>query len=196
MSKKKVIGGIVAVCLVVFSVVYVKSYIEVNSKWKDAPVEVYEKNEKVAMEDDILQNYTMKGYAIAVTDAEVMEYEDYLKKYGGKDEYTIVPDKVYDVTITLWNDGAEDGVGIDFNEFYIQGTATISSINDQLLDLANPAFKGSTAVALRPNTEMEMHLPFNLYEDFFRKNVWENLDTFDMYLVATLYPTKKMIKLV
>lgn len=55
--------------------------------------------------------------------------------------------------------------------------------------------EGMTAIALRENTEMVFHLPFGLYEENFRKKNWENLDDYEMYFVATLYPTKKVIRL-
>ena len=95
--------------------------------------------------------------------------EEFLEKYDAEDEYTHVPDKVYDVEITLANKGAEESVGVSLNEFRIQGLATGGSLDRNLLMVANPALGEEVSIALRKNTEMVFHLPFGLYEENFRK---------------------------
>ena len=168
---------------------------QVNRELQGAPVVEYRIGEEVEMEKDFLINFTMEGYAVTVNRAEVLSYEEFLEKYDAEDEYTHVPDKVYDVEITLANKGAEESVGVSLNEFRIQGLATGGSLDRNLLMVANPALGEEVSIALRKNTEMVFHLPFGLYEENFRKKNWENLDNYEMYFVATLYPTKKVIRL-
>ena len=196
MKRKKRRVAAAGVVLIVLSTAYIRSYQSVNSKWSDAPVESYSVGDCVAMEEDILMDGSMQGYSITVVESEVMEYLDYLEKYGGEDEYTYAPDKVYDVTILLKNEDAAEGTGINLWDFYIQGLAVYAGINTQLLDLSNPDLDGNIAIALRENSEMEIHLPFNLLETHFRENVWENLQEFPMQLIVTLYPVKKVVQLI
>ncbi len=174
---------------------YMWRYRAVNQELQAAPVQEYSMGEEVEMEQDILINYTMEGYSIKVNQAEVLSYEEFLEKYDAEDEYTHVPDKVYDVEVTLRNIDAKEGTGINLSELYIQGAAVCEGVNIDLLNQANPDLNGAYAIALRESSALTLHLPFNLYEEHFKKSVWRNLDEFPMNFVATLYPTKKVIHL-
>lgn len=195
MKTKLLAGILVCIGILACTKIYMDAYKSVNQKWQDAPETIYQKNEKVYMEDNILTDCTMKGYAVEVTDTEISEYHDYLKKYGGEDDYTYEPDKVYEVTIRLWNEDAAEGTGVNLIDLYIQGTGVYSNINMSLLELANPDLQGNAAIALRQNSSIEIHLPFNLNKSFFRKKIWENIENYDMRLVVTLYPEKRCIAL-
>ena len=52
--------------------------------------------------------YILGGYALKVEQAEVLTYKQFLDKYNAEDEYSYVPDKIYDVEITLENIDAQD----------------------------------------------------------------------------------------
>ena len=80
---------------------------------------------------------------------EILTYKKFLRKYNLEDEFSVVPDKVYDVDITLRNINADDTTGIDLAELSVQGPAVYSSIDANLLSQANPSLKGSNAIALR-----------------------------------------------
>ncbi len=195
--KKKVWRAVLAVfVLAALASAYAARYRQVNQELQGTPVEEYRIGEEVEMGKDFLINFTMEGYAVTVNRAEVLTYEEFLEKYSLEDVYSHVPDKVYDVEVTLANKGAEEGVGISLDEFPVQGPATGGSLDTNLLSMCNEVLEeGMTAIALRENTEMVLHLPFGLYEENFRKKNWENLDDYEMYFVATLYPTKKVIRL-
>ncbi len=195
MKKRAWKAALAVLVLAVLAAAYTVRYRQVNRELQGAPVVEYRIGEEVEMEKDFLINFTMEGYAVTVNRAEVLSYEEFLEKYDAEDEYTHVPDKVYDVEITLANKGAEESVGVSLNEFRIQGLATGGSLDRNLLMVANPALGEEVSIALRKNTEMVFHLPFGLYEENFRKKNWENLDNYEMYFVATLYPTKKVIRL-
>lgn len=197
MKQRRNLIKIVSICIIAFLLVlaYALRYHEVNQKLKAAPVQEYAIGEEVKMEEDILINYTMEGYTIRVDQAEILSYEEFLKKYNVEDEYTYVPDKVYDVQVTLRNIDANDETGINLSEFYVQGVAVCAGLNTNLLDQVNPQLKGMFEIALRKDSEITIHMPFGLYEENFKKSVWNNLDDFDMNFVATLYPTKKNVHL-
>ena len=194
--KKRARIFLAAALAVLLAAAYAARYRQVNQELQGTPVEEYRIGEEVEMGKDFLINFTMEGYAVTVNRAEVLTYEEFLEKYSLEDVYSHVPDKVYDVEVTLANKGAEEGVGISLDEFQVQGPATGGSLDTNLLSMCNEVLEeGMTAIALRENTEMVFHLPFGLYEENFRKKNWENLDDYEMYFVATLYPTKKVIRL-
>lgn len=194
--KKRARIFLAAALAVLLAAAYAARYRQVNQELQGAPVVEYGIGEEVEMGKDFLINFTMEGYAVTVNRAEVLTYEEFLEKYSLEDVYSHVPDKVYDVEVTLANKGAEEGVGISLDEFQVQGPATGGSLDTNLLGMCNEVLEeGMTAIALRENTEMVFHLPFGLYEENFRKKNWENLDDYEMYFVATLYPTKKVIRL-
>lgn len=193
---KKIGKCLIAVIIAFFIVfTYRQRYNFVNQKLQSPKVESYHLGEEVEMGRDILINYTMEGYSIKVNKAEVLTYKDFLEKYHAKDEYTYVPEKVYDVEIVLKNVDADDETGIDLSEFYIQGLAVCASLDTNLYSSANPDLNGIFAIALRKDSEITIHLPFALYEDNFRADTWNHLEDFNMDLVATLYPTKKVVSL-
>lgn len=174
---------------------YTRRYNSVNQELRSPDVESYNLGEEVEMGKDILINYTMEGYSVAVNQAEVLTYEEFLNKYQAEDEYTYVPEKVYDVEITLKNINAADDTGINLSEYYVQGLAVCAGLDTNLCSAANPNLNGSYAIALRKDSEMVLHLPFALYQNNFRADTWNHMEDFDMSLVATLYPTKKIISL-
>lgn len=191
--------GVVITVILVFSIflafVCTARIRYVNRQLQDAPVQKFQTGETVAFEKDILINDTMEGYSVRVNRAEILDYKDFLKKYGVEDEYTYVPDKVYDVEVTLKNIDADEGTGINLIEFYVQGPAVVCGLNTDLLGVANPQLDGTYAIALRENTELVLHLPFDLNEVYFKERTWDHLEDLDMNLVATLYPAKKVIAL-
>lgn len=191
--KIKIIVGFV-ICIIV-CIAYRHRYQAVNAQLKNPETQEYTIGELVEFQDDFLINYTMKGYALKVNQAEILTYEQFLDKYNAEDEYTYVPDKIYDIEVTLKNINAEDTTGINLSEFYVQGAAVCAGIDTNLCGVANPDFGGAYEIALRTGTEIIVHIPFALYEENFRDDVWDNLDNFDMNFVATLYPTKKVIHL-
>lgn len=193
MKNIKIIIGIV-ICIIMFSA-FGWRVEKVNSQIKMPEKEEYDIGEWVKFQDDFLINYTMKGYELRVNETQVITYDEFLKKYNAEDEYSYVPDKIYDVEITLKNVDADDTTGINLSEFYVQDIAVCAGIDINLCSIANPDFGGAYEIALRKGTQIIVHLPFSLYEENFRKDVWDNIENRDMNLVATLYPTKKVVHL-
>jgi hypothetical protein len=189
--KIKIVVGIVS-CVIICSA-YGWRYQTVNAQLKNPEIQEYSMGDWIEFQDDFLINYTMKGYALKVNQAEILTYEQFLNKYHVEDEYTYVPDKIYDVEVTLKNINAEDTTGINLSEFYVQGVAVCAGIDTNLCSVANPDFGGAYTIALRTGAEIIVHMPFALYEENFSDDVWDDLNHFDMNFVATLYPTKKVI---
>ena len=160
---KKISISLVVVLLFSFCIIgYRQRYLAVNERVPNVPLTVYHKGEMVAMERDILMESSMEGYEIQINEAKVLTYEKFLKKYNAEDEYTHIPDKVYDVSVTLKNVNADDGIGIDLSEFYLQGNCYFTGLNTNLLEVSSPNLDGAVAIALRKGTEFNINLPFDL----------------------------------
>lgn len=192
--KKSIKYMLVVVGIIMLVIIYRVQYIKANEKYKEAPVKFYRMGEEVPFERDITMDFTMEGYSIKVNDAEVMTYEEFLKKYNIEGTNNM-PDKVYDVSVTLKNKGADEKTGVNFMDFYLQKNAAISSLEVDLYAMANPDVNGSYAVALRNDSEMEFHLPFALWKENFRRKTWDNIENYGLNFVATLYPNKKIVSL-
>jgi hypothetical protein len=184
---------VIIFCCLILCGAYGWRYQTVNTRIKSPEIREYAMGQWIEFQDDFLINDTMKGYAIRVDGAEILSYEQFLAKYGAKDEYTYVPDRIYDVEVTLQNIDAADTTGINLSEFYIQGVAVCAGVDANLCGVANPSFGGAYAIALRTGTEITVHIPFALYEENFSADVWADLAHFDMNFVATLYPAKTVV---
>jgi hypothetical protein len=193
LKNHKIRISIVIVCCLALFCAYGWRVQAVNAQLQNPEIQEYQMGDWIEFQDDFLINDTMKGYALTVNQAEILTYEQFLEKYHAEDEYSYVPDKIYDVEITLKNINADDTTGINLSEFYIQGVAVCAGIDTNLCSVANPDFGGAYAIALKTGTEVIVHLPFALYEENFRRDVWDDLERFDMNFVATLYPAKKVI---
>lgn len=194
--KKKIFSMIVIiVCCVLFTI----RYIQVNSsqayKVKNS---YYEQGDVVEAGKNVLIDGNMEGYQIAVVESKVWEWEEYLEFYkidfeDGKQMHH--PERVYDVVVKVKNNNTTitEDRGIRLMQFYLQKSSFVTSINQELLFAKNPFLEKATDIALKPETEKEIHLPFSLYKENLRKETWNNLEEYPFYFVATLYPEKKSI---
>ena len=172
-----------------------KRYREINQRIQSPEALYFAMGEEVEMEKDILMNYTMEGYSITVTDAEILTYSEFLDKHRLEDVYSHVPEKVYEVEVVLRNRNADADTGINLSEFYVQKGAICASLDMNLYSQANPDLEGVFMLALRPESEIILRLPFALYQDSFKARTWKDLENQELGLVVTLYPVKKVISL-
>lgn len=167
------------------------------------PVKEYEIGEWVSMENDIFfDGGSMVGYEVRVQEVELLSVEQYLEKYSieysqKEKEELYLPEKVYDIHVKVrnTNKNLSDESGMNFWPLVLQGREMYCDINDELYGKANPAAKGNISFALKPNTEMEFWLPFNLREEWFTKKVWKNIEQYPLSFVLTKYPNKKIVRL-
>lgn len=183
------------VILIVLCCVYIERVKKVNGLVSKTYTISYKMGETVEFGDDILINYPMTGYSIRVNEVDVINYDDFLKKYNANDEFTFVPDKIYEVNVTLSNNGANDDIGISLHEFYIQKFGAVNSLDANMLSVANPKLGGASDIALVKNSSIDISLTFGLYDYQYDKKTWEDIEDYGMNLVVTLYPTKKVVSL-
>lgn len=187
------------ICIIICIVLFTARYIQVNSpqvyKVKNS---YYKQGDVVDVGKNILVNGNMDGYQITVVESKIWKWEKYLEYYKisfNDSEQIHHPERVYDVIIKIKNNNTSltEDQGIHLMQFYIQSNSFLASVNQELLFANNPFLEKAIDIALKPETEKEIHLPFSLYKENFRKNIWNDLENYPFYFVATLYPEKKCI---
>lgn len=189
--------------LVACGVIWFLLYSRINGQASTPEVESYSVGEWVPMEEDMLvSGEQMEGYEVQVVNYDLMDLEEYQKKYQveftekEKKEFEL-PEKIYDVTVKVRNtsDRLEEEMGMNFFFLVLQGKELYGDTNDALYERVNPEAQGTMQFALRPGTEMEFHVPFNLRKEWFRKKQWEKVEDYPFYIVFTKYPVKKVVEL-
>lgn len=175
------------------------------------PVHTFKIGEEVAIEQNIfLDDFeNMDGYTVTVNDAKILSYEEFLAKYHYEDnkddplfevDDIFYPEMVYDLHLTIKNtnktDDPNEHQGINFINYNLVATDFLLQISDQLYDLANPDLEGGLEAGfrLRPESEMDFHLPFY----FTPSSIIDPIQVDDimndhLYLPVSLYPNVKRI---
>lgn len=205
MGRKKIIIGIVS--LVLAAVLSVRIWF-VNKNRENIIIEKHYVGEEVAIGNNIFYDdyWNMQDYTITVTDVELLSYEEYLEKYHyieneseplfEKDD-PLFPEMIYDVDILVKNINQEQNEesAIDFSNYILTTDDAIIQSCFLLYGVANASIPdGSMSFRLRPNSEMEIHLPcyFQPSNNIFPISV-EETQKGNLRLVASLYPVQKEI---
>lgn len=197
--KKIAVLTILVACVVIWFLFYSR----INGQVSTPEVESYSVGEWIPMEEDMLvSGEQMEGYEVQVVNYDLMDLEEYQKKYRieftEKEEKELeLPEKVYDVTIKVRNvsERLKEEMGMNFFFLILQGKELYGDTNDALYERVNPEAQGTMQFALRPGTEMEFHVPFNLREEWFRKKQWKKVEDYPFHIVFTKYPVKKVVEL-
>ncbi|MDO4556689.1 MAG: DUF5028 domain-containing protein [Lachnospiraceae bacterium] len=201
MKNKKTLVLIVLLCITAGT--WFSFYRQTNENISMPSVKEYSLGEWVPMEDDFYSDgENMNGYEVKVVKAELLPLEEYLKNNAillsteEKKEFD-APEKVYDLTLRVKNTNKtqEEEVGMNFWPLSLQGKELYLDTNDILYEKVNPKAKGEMQFALRPQTEMEFHLPFNVRKDWFSQKCWNNIEKYKWNFVLTTYPEKKVVRI-
>ena len=171
----------------------------VNVSLPRIPLEYYNEGEWVALEGAFQSDSSeqTQGYSLMVEDAEVMTYDEYLKRQGGgPQEPSSFGDArcVVDVSVRIKNDGGEEGGIYVFqmvlvperaNEYLICDVMGSNALWPQVQEGA------SSGVRVRPGTEFLTHIPyvFNGGEEVYGREVEDRTFT----LLVSRMPVRKMI---
>lgn len=202
------------ICLFVFLLVVsvcvgARIYYVNENAIKPNKTEKYEMNELVPIEENIFYDITenMSGYKVKVNSAQLLSYHEFLERYNYEEdtEFPVVdeesffyPEMVIDVNVTIQNSNTEYtnfSQGIDFIYYNLVGTDFVLPFCYDLFVIANPQMEGASSFALRPETEMEFHLPF-----YFSPSQKINpipvklVENAELFLEICYYPEKKVIK--
>lgn len=194
--KKKI--SIVFVCILIFCVWAFNIY-RVNSTAERVPVKVHSMEQWVEYSDNFYDKATenRNGYSVKVVDAEVIEFDDFLKQNNisvYKDEELFKPEYIYDVTVIIKNKNNTDS-GISMIDTTLNSINNIMQVDFDVFDALYPQLNGSISFSVKPGTEMEFHFPFVVANADFEKICdYEYLTNNTFYLNLSQYPLENSIE--
>lgn len=201
---------IVLLSITLFVSIAVRVWI-INKDIDLPPVHTFGIGEEVSLEQNIfLDDYeNMDGYTVTVNHAEIVSYDEFLKKYNYQESKNTplfeendisFPEMVYDLHLTIKNTNTTDNPdkynGINFLNYQLIGTNFLLQISDPLYMVANPNLEAkiSEGFRLRPNSELDFHLPFYFAPSSNMERIQiEDIMNDKVYLVVSLYPNEKKI---
>lgn len=139
----------------------------------------------------------MEGYSIQVKKATLYAYQEFADQMNltlpEKQEDIFRADYVYDLEVTVFNEGNEEG-GVDLFNTRLAGPDFRMMVDTTLWELLYPQLGGSYSFGIRSDTQMDFHFPFAIETDFEQKEFDRHfLETQPFELTLSNYPTKKMI---
>lgn len=174
-------------------------FYSVNQNVASPTTKIYAQGEVVPYENDFFHrdDESRNGYEITVVSATLMTYKKFVTLHNKTEEYIssdkIHPVYIYDIEISVKNNNTQDDTtkGIDLINTRLVTTNDSMQVNEDLFDLLYPDLSGQFGFSLRPESEMIFHLPYATYEsDLTEKKILSK----DWYLLISMYPTKKMIR--
>lgn len=205
---KKLIGT--SMCLVLVILVVARIWY-VNRDIDEQITETYSIGDEVTIGNNIFyEDYEdMSDYTVTVKGAEILTYEEFLDKYNYKEKESeslfeegdmTFPEMVYDVDIVIRNVNKEENElgGINLFNYMLVTSDTLLQMSAPLYEISNPTLEdGTMQFKLRPDTEMEFHLPFYFQPstNYLPISV-EKIRNADLRLVVSLYPVQQEIQIV
>lgn len=186
--------------IIVFSVLLIVLYsirVYAINRNVDVPVtKEYSKGEKVPYENDFSEtsNECINGYSVTVKDTEILQANDFYKKYNLTDDnIDYIPNYYYIVKVEFENKDNKSGTesGIDLNYVSLVSLDDYTMIDDQAFLMLNPKMPG-VGFSLRTGTTKEMLLPYQMTGDY---SSVDDIKKADMKLQITQYPNRKLMSL-
>ncbi len=138
------------------------------------------------------------GYSIKVIKAEVIAFDEYLKKHNisvFRDPELFKPQFIYDVSVIVKNKNNTVS-GINMIDTTLNSINNVMQIDFDIFDALYPQLSGSLSFSVKPGTEMEFHFPFVVANADFEKICDYNyLKSNTFYLNLSQYPTKQSIEI-
>lgn len=209
-TKKQKIKKIFVITSIVLSVALVVlwylNFKALNTRAIKQETKYYEMGEFVDFEKDFYYSSSEKneGYAIRVNSAELINYKEFMESHGveiNEENYTSgfpMPKYLMLLNVTFKNKNSE-GMGIDLRWLTLTRRSMAMSIDFEALALADDFFNGFTGFKIMPNTEADINIVYNpeslgLSQGLAFDEVNKALEEDDFYLTASLWPTRKLIR--
>lgn len=196
--KKRTKNWIICAVILLLAVVWVWRYMTLNAYYES--ISLLEEKQRYAIGDIVPyesdrsgSGAILDGYSLRVNSMEMMDYDDYLASvsYPTEDLRTH-PDKVALVQVTLFNENS-DAEGIMLTELQLHGIDQYFSMDWDLLVKENPILEENYGIRLPYDSECELTLPFSFFQMHFSAG-WDDLESYDLYLHLTTWPTEKDIR--
>lgn len=178
---------------------------QVNKNVEPPEVKNWQIGEMVPLEKNyFLEEYEIcDGYEIRVNRAELLTYEEFLKRYSSEDSKKFIysddimkPNYIYDINVTFRNTNKEAlETGIDLGNYYLCATDYFLQVTSELYALANSEKRNtSLRFSLLPESELDFQLPFGIWTE--AEGAYLTMDALEqrnLYLLASLYPVQNQI---
>lgn len=190
---------VLVIVLFLIAAGWIWRYNSLNKYYEDISADseevIYDIGDVVPFEDDRMEGWKQaNGYSLKVERFEIVDSQDFINTVGfiPNDDY-FPCEKIAVAYITLYNEDS-DADGIMLTELSMRGIDQVLNLNWDLLLAANPVLEGNMGIKLAHNSECSLILPFSLFEKYYSAITWKNIDTYELFLELTIYPTEKVVK--
>lgn len=158
--------------------------------------QLFQTGELVPFENDGNDKDTdLNGYHIRADSYEIRDFEEYVQQTGiTPTKIKETPDKLVLVSVTLVNE-SDNPNPVILTEMKLHGVDSVTFMSAEMLTKVNPILEGDIGIALSPETECQLILPFGLYEQSYSRRTWRNIVDYQLYLQVTNTLTTKEILL-
>ena len=202
-SRKLILFLSVLFLSVAFITICIYSAVQTNHRKISQQVEVYSVGETVELGENFFSfaSENPDGYSIAVNRVELVEYEPFLKSFGMTPEdfgftgaYT-APEYTYLLHVTITNTENEEGALMAIN-YALYNNALKIPVDFSLWGLMDERFTGEAGFRLRPNTQVEITIPFTpmpLDSGTDNTALSQRMEAGEFYFCVSEFPIRKMI---
>lgn len=195
--KKKTKWLIVVCAVVLLAAGWTWRYISMNMYWKSTiPAEytetVFSLGETVTFGKDI---FLPEGFALCANDLTIVDYQSYIEDNNItlEREPQSPPDRLAVIEITLSN-VCDEEKSISLIQFPLYGIDAQFSSSIELIAASNPVLGGNFGVTLRPGEAYDFVLVYEIRDEYLDYHTRNNFDSYELYLLTTVYPSRQMIK--
>lgn len=194
---------IIAVLLIGITSLWLLRYYKINDGFSVHgmfPEVEYQMNQKIEFRDNKSYNLIEQpGYEISVDSARVVDAVDYLKELDmAADQFEYLSEKYLELTLTVSNTGDYPD-GLSFYGLPVIGANWYTFYDNQVTACINPFFKRNFDIAngcaVTKGSSVTVKIAYNLYEDLFLPNQWENIEKENMWLWVTIKPVDTKVKI-
>ena len=186
--KRKIILMLIFLALVCG---YIFRYYSLNNTLgvkSENTVIVYETNEYVKFENNKSAfNIDYSGFEAKIINSRVLDIKEYLKDIDAEN--------------VNFNNHTETQMNpIRINNFEVVGSDWYTRLNSELTIYANPVFLENDVnykdlgITIVPEGYYTLKLVYNIFEEFFSKNKFDNINEEPMYFELTIHPENKFIR--
>lgn len=188
-------GKILIICLVVvLAGLWFWRYKSMNDYYASLSKQsicYYSMGEFVEVGDNYIGNDNgLNGYGFRVDKFEIVDGNSYCQELNYDGEHG---EKLALISITLRNKGSQEGIRL--TDLSLIGEDNYVGMNWDLLLLANPGLEGSTGIRLSPDTEYSLVIPYDIFQRYFSRKTYKNIEEYPFFFVAAGYPEEQRIQL-
>ena len=201
-QKRCIITGIVCLILLLLCLVRIWT---VNASAYRVQEEIYSIGEWVPLNGNFFytEREGTEQYSVRVSSAEILTYTEFMKRFGKDNDY-LADATQHDVVLLKidFRNSGNSGGGVFIRDFNILNRAKSQYFNksDIYMKIANPGLgENLEGITVKSGTEASLYMVYPTTNRADGASFLDNQtgqDRVDMFLNVSLYPVKKVIKLV